>query len=543
MWKQRSIKSTLMQFVGLVLMLLIGCNGWSLWQGHQFGIVVNEMHETNITVRRQMDSDMMHDGIRADVYRALLVSAQQTHAQHAQDIQKDIQEHTERLQKNMTENAKHPISLEVGKQLNDIQPSVTSYIQQAKAIINIAIQGQTVSPDQLAQFNAAFSKMEDDMEQLSDAIQAQSDSVEASTKYTLQLMVWSIVTISVLAILISMIGSRWLIQWIMRGLTQLSSATAYIEQSGDLTYRVAATGSLEINDTITAFNRLIHRMHHIVHDVGQMSQTILSNSHAMLSAAQQSAQAAADNSTSASSMAAAIEELSASIEVVTHNAYAINQSATQSQHLSQEGAHVVQQVAQEMSTLTTVVGESSQAIYALEHHATQISQVASVIRDIANQTNLLALNAAIEAARAGEQGRGFAVVADEVRKLAERTAHSTQEITAMIKTIQSGTHTAVVSMSNGVSRVETGVSLAKNAGISMQKITNNTEQTTISIAEISSTLKEQNAVSQSIGQSVERVAQSAEESHVVAEQFVRQSSEMTQIADKMNQQVKQFKVA
>ena len=177
-----------------------------------------------------------------------------------------------------------------------------------------------------------------------------------------------------------------------------------------------------------------------------------------------------------------------------------------------------------MSNIAQTVSQSSDVIAALEQKSAEISAIVSVIRDIAGQTNLLALNAAIEAARAGEQGRGFAVVADEVRKLSERTGESTREIAGMIASIQSGTRSAVASMETGVRQVGQGVTLANRAGQSITGIKISAAGVVHAVSEISLALKEQSAASNEVAINVARITEMSEENS----EATRQTAEATQ---------------
>ena len=159
-----------------------------------------------------------------------------------------------------------------------------------------------------------------------------------------------------------------------------------------------------------------------------------------------------------------------------------------------------------MSHIATTVNESSRLIQDLGQQSAQISQIVNVIKEIADQTNLLALNAAIEAARAGEQGRGFAVVADEVRKLAERTSISTKEITSMIDKIQTCTRMAIQSMDAGVTRVSAGAALAQQAGNSINQIRDGVDHVVSAVNEISASLKEQAQSNSENAHKVESIA-------------------------------------
>ncbi len=246
----------------------------------------------------------------------------------------------------------------------------------------------------------------------------------------------------------------------------------------------------------------------IVHEASALTR----DAEALSASSENIRTSAQEQSSAAQAISAAIEEMTVSIDQIASSTGDANAIANESDQLAAQGGNIIHQATEEMGRLSAAVNESSDRIRELEKHSEEISSVINVIKEIADQTNLLALNAAIEAARAGEQGRGFAVVADEVRKLAERTTASTTEIGGTIARIQAGTHDAVASMSNGVTQASQSMSLANEAGDSILRIRDGAKHVTDVVTNISYSIREQSSASSDIANRIERIAQMTEQS-------------------------------
>jgi len=243
-----------------------------------------------------------------------------------------------------------------------------------------------------------------------------------------------------------------------------------------------------------------------------------------------------------SSAAAAIEEVTVSISEVAEHARSTRDVAANAGDVSRTGVQRSDEACRTINSLAEHVKESAGQVEMLGQRSAEISQIAGAIKEIADQTNLLALNAAIEAARAGEQGRGFAVVADEVRKLAERTAKATEEIGSMIGLIQTDTQKAVDGMRAGAAQVEEGVKLVHSAQESLQRIDEEMGDTIQRVGEISHASAEQQSALTQLAQNVEQVASMTEQNVAVVNQTEAMVEKLETIVDRMNKAVNQFSV-
>ncbi|WP_339533237.1 methyl-accepting chemotaxis protein [Pseudomonas mucidolens] len=291
-----------------------------------------------------------------------------------------------------------------------------------------------------------------------------------------------------------------------------------------------------------AFDRMQKRLREMIQQINQAANQLMVSVQQISGASEQLSGAIQEQSTSASMMAATIEELTVSIHHVSENADEAHQLASRSGQQSKDGARVIENTLTSMNDIARTVQHSSTQVAGLGQHSEQISSIISVIQGIADQTNLLALNAAIEAARAGEQGRGFAVVADEVRLLAQNTGKSTQEIAVMIEKIQAGVRDTVESMRGGVLEVNQGVETAGTAGQAIIEIRDSSDKVLHVVDQISFALREQTAASQDVARNVERSAQMAETNNVSVQELLKTSSGLKHLATSLQQEVSKFQL-
>ncbi|WP_374508852.1 methyl-accepting chemotaxis protein [Niveibacterium sp.] len=355
-----------------------------------------------------------------------------------------------------------------------------------------ALRDQT---DALAKLNAEGAKRS--------AESAESDVALATRGSLIALVVGVIV-----AIVFSFLTSRRIEQRLAEAVTAARRIA-----DGDLTGKLPPASRDEIGRLIEAIHTMQESLRSAIsathEQAGQVSASANALSHGV-DEMEGNAQAA---SAAASAIAANVEELTVSINHVSDDTQEASRLALESDQRARSGRETVEAAVGEIQRVQSVVQDAAERIAELERQSGRISEIVVVIKDIADQTNLLALNAAIEAARAGEQGRGFAVVADEVRKLSERTAHSTGEITQMIGGIQASTRLAVSGIRDGVSSVESGVRLTTDAGAAIGELQDIARRVAAVVGDISEALREQSAASTDVAKRIEQIAVHAEETN------------------------------
>jgi Amt family ammonium transporter len=314
-----------------------------------------------------------------------------------------------------------------------------------------------------------------------------------------------------------------------------------IVHKGDLTRRAEVEHGTEAGETAMAFNSMVDSFHENMLIIGQSSNSLASQSEEMSMVIKDAMQAMESQNQETESVASSISQMAVSVrEVAGHASEAANSAQTVAEQVD-TGVEVANQAAQVISVMASEAEQASGVYMGLEENSKQIGSILDVIKDIAEQTNLLALNAAIEAARAGEQGRGFAVVADEVRTLANSTQQSAEEIGKIIKDLQDGAHNAVTVMQNGQRMASEGaqhVEQLRGALLNIQQAVTRINDMNTHIASAS---EQQTIVAEEIDQNVNNIKSVAEQNAVGASQIADSSQELAVIAEQLRGQVSQYR--
>ena len=323
---------------------------------------------------------------------------------------------------------------------------------------------------------------------------------------------------------------------------QLQEVMLEVADKGNLTVRARIEQRDEVGRMGSAFNTMLDQLGGFIGEVKHGVEQLSSSAHQMAAVTEQTSQGVMTQRNQTDQATSAMDQMSSTVQEVARNAGEAAEAAQSADNEANNGRRVVSATMDAIDNLAGEVEKASQVIHKLEEDTGSIGTVLDVIRGIAEQTNLLALNAAIEAARAGEQGRGFAVVADEVRTLATRTQQSTEEIQQMIQTLQNGARDAVSVMEEGRNQAQSSVEQAAKAGESLAAITDAVTRISDMNNQIASAAEQQSAVAEEVNRSVMSISEVADQTATGAEQTSASSNELGRLAATLQSMVEKYRI-
>ncbi|PIW61641.1 methyl-accepting chemotaxis protein, partial [Shewanella sp. CG12_big_fil_rev_8_21_14_0_65_47_15] len=345
-----------------------------------------------------------------------------------------------------------------------------------------------------------------------------------------------------LAMLISIGIGLWVNRSVMNPISDIVTKLNTIHQDSDLTVKFKMFNDDELGQISTSLTQVIEHLRGILNSIAEAANTVNDSANDLSGFTQATNKRMQQQQAETEQTATAMNEMTATVAEVAQSAAAAADSAKDADTYAANGNHIVMQSINSMSQLSDQIQKTAQVIGVLSNESQNIGRVLDVIKSIAEQTNLLALNAAIEAARAGEQGRGFAVVADEVRTLAQRTQKSTQEIEAMIATLQLGVKEAVSAMEVGINQVDDANDKANQAGQALKEIVTSVDNITELNTHIATAAEEQSSVAESINRSIIAISDIAEHSTTSAVELSESVINLTKLASSMRNQVSAFRL-
>lgn len=325
-------------------------------------------------------------------------------------------------------------------------------------------------------------------------------------------------------------------------LDKMRTTISHIEQNHDLTTRLDVSGKDEIAAIGTAFNTMLNQFQKLVTQVSSSVGHLSQEAENLSRASQHTNDGMQRQQSETDHVATAMNEMVATIQEVARHAAEAETAAQTTRAESESGDKVLQENNQIIQTLASEVDNATDVVGSLEQEAQNIALVIDVIKGIAEQTNLLALNAAIEAARAGEQGRGFAVVADEVRSLAQQTQNSTQEIEDVIQRVQQGSRNAAQVMTRSKERAQQGLEQSGKTSEALAQVTHHVTMISDMNSQIAAAVEQQSATAEEMNQSIVNIAEVTRDSTAAANQTAAASEELSQLSGGLQSMVRQFKV-
>jgi len=345
-----------------------------------------------------------------------------------------------------------------------------------------------------------------------------------------------------ISICLGLAASIFLINNFVTRINRVAAAMTRVAD-GDLSTQLKIYANDEIGELGRNINRMLTSIGAMIASIKSTADNVASASNSLYSNSEQIATGNEQVAAQAGTVATASEEMAATSTEIAHNCLSAAKSSGQASDLATEGVSVVRATVAGMNRIAERVKETATTVENLGSRSDQIGEIVGTIEDIADQTNLLALNAAIEAARAGEQGRGFAVVADEVRALAERTSRATQEIGQMIKTIQADTRNAVSAIVEGVNEVERGTQDASRSGKALEDIFNQISEVTQQINQIATAAEQQSATSMEISHNIQQITDVIQTSASFSHNSATSARELSSCADGLQHLVGKFILA
>ncbi|BBO30039.1 MAG: methyl-accepting chemotaxis protein [Aestuariibacter sp.] len=427
-----------------------------------------------------------------------------------------------------------------------LQSTFSAYSEQAievtASILNETADFATLG-DKLEEMNANYDNAISLVNQFIAARQSAFEQAFSEYNSAQDFLFWLGIIMGVVTTLI-LFGTAYPITSEIRGnLTRVVKSLRDIAQEdGDLTIRIESKAQDEVGDLVRYFNLFMEKLQKVVKDIVQTTLPLSDLAQNLSQLTETTNRNIADQQGAATQAKNAVDDMNHSVVAVAESAAEAARAADEATNASNEGQSVVNSTVRSIQSLAKNVDDSAQVIRKLENDSNQVGVVLDVIKGIAEQTNLLALNAAIEAARAGEQGRGFAVVADEVRTLASKTQKSTEEIQTTIEQLQSAARSAVQVMSSGTEQAESSVNEANKAGESLNVIADTIGRISAMNGQIASTTDNQQAVAEQIVGFVDEIYARTDETSKNSVRLASASSELANLAKNLEGIARQFKV-
>lgn len=513
------------KIIGLVLIMavfmsVVGYTGYKYLQ--KANETTNDMYQNNLLPIKWINAARSNTRAAEAVTLELLLandpSKQQEHL-------KEINSRTEEVNKLLSDYEKTDMTPSEKEKYAEMKKELAAYREQSSRFIQLALEGKQAEALQgfhaasatLDKVNGALQELADSNDKSAEEKKAQNEANAAAANKILLATILATVALAVVL--------GWFIaRMIAHPLTKVADIANRVSE-GDLNVESLRIDSKdEIGQLASAVNKMVENLRNLIREVKETAEHVASSAEELSATSEQTGKAAEQIALTIQEVASGAEkqvhsveesskiisEMSSGVHQIANNAQNVTVASQKAAEVAQEGNRAIHTAVKQMSSINQTVTELAAMVKGLGDRSREIGQIVEVITAIAEQTNLLALNAAIEAARAGEHGRGFAVVADEVRKLAEQSAHSAQQIAELIGNIQNETAKAVQSMEKGTGEVATGIEVVNSAGHSFEQIQRSVNDVAAQIEQVSAAVEEMSAGSEQMVQSVRLITEIAE---------------------------------
>jgi len=484
---------------GLAFVLAISVTGY--WGISTVEQTTAEVAATGSAIRNHVEAGVYNDMTRSDI-SAVFTAKGDTRKSKLDDLTqhsrllKDRIAKTEALLSDPTMRAR----------LAAESRMVDQYVSAGESLAAAIAKRPSEAISQLSPYLQSYKQLQQNIEETSDLLEKGAGAAQSQAAGRAREATSAMLLMCGLSFLLLLLVATRIIRSITEPLDSLSSRFKAMTESNDLRLEVDQDRKDEIGALGLCLNIFVSKMHDILIQIKQSAERVAEVTEDISTSAKGQAQGAESQNDQASQVATAMQQMSATVMEVSENSNRAAEAARKASETARHGGKIVDETLAKMRVIAAAVSTSSNKMEDLAKGSDQIGRIIAVIDDIADQTNLLALNAAIEAARAGEQGRGFAVVADEVRKLAERTTMATKEIAQMIRTIQADIKSSLRAMEEGTVQVQDGVQSTVQAGDSLREIIHTAEQVGEMVTHIATAGTQQTATSEHVKDRMQQIA-------------------------------------
>ena len=556
-----SIKTKISLLISVLIISLLGNVSFSSYKMNQIGQEIATIAEQDIPLTRSLTEITINQLEQAIKFERVLRLGSSTNldsntSKHTDEMISEFNKHSDFISKEI----KHGISIansgmknahnkaqynefeHVSQLLKKIDIEHEQYEKHAHQAFDLLQQGKI---DQAINLSEKIEKQEEkiDHELESLLIEVEDFTAEAALKAEhdeKDALKWQLI-IAAISLLVGLPLAFAITSELLRGLKKALYLANHVA-AGDLTHDIKFVRTDEVGQLLTALVNMQNNLRSLVSRLNDSSSQLAAASEELAVVTQDTNQALVQQTSEIQLVATAMNEMTATVQEVANNATSTSSSSNDAAQESTAGSTIVQETISSIQSLAGDVENAANVIHQLEADSGNIGAVLDVIKGIAEQTNLLALNAAIEAARAGEQGRGFAVVADEVRTLASRTQSSTTEIEEIIDTLQKGTHSAVEVMESGQALAQDSVEKAVKAGAALKNITNAVNNISDMNTQIATAAEEQTSVADEINRNIINISDATDRTNRGATETSAASEELARMATNLQDMISQFKV-